>query len=386
MTGGGSGGHITPLLSLAHELKRQAPSSKIVYIGLKKEKIGGLQGRYTIFDEIFFTNSGKFRRYHGENLLSQLVDVKTLILNIADFFKVIAGIFGSMRLLGKINPDIVFSKGGYVAVPVGIAAKFRQIPIVTHDSDIVAGLANRIIGRWATIHATGMPPEYYSYPKETIRYVGIPVDERIKEITSDLKSRYKNDIGAAPDQQVVVIGGAGLGARDVNNHIINISPTLLQKHANLKLYHIAGTTHEKEVNRLYDETLSKTDRLKVEVLSFTDEFYKYTGAADLVITRAGATTIAELAMQGKPVILIPAPHLTGGHQLKNAQQLQKSEAAVVADNDISDQELLVLVEDLLNDQNKREIIGQNLKNLAKPEAAARLAEVLLTVAGRNRLN
>ena len=200
LTGGGSGGHITPLLSLARALKLFEPTCRVVYIGLRGEKIGGLAERFQVFDEIYYVPAGKFRRYHGESLLAHLVDVRTMMLNVRDFFRVIRGIFSARRILKQIGPDVVFSKGGFVAVPVGIASRLLHVPIVTHDSDSLAGLANRIVGRWAVVHATGMPADGYSYPKKTIRYVGIPVDERIKPVSLAAQADFKRQIGAGADE------------------------------------------------------------------------------------------------------------------------------------------------------------------------------------------
>jgi UDP-N-acetylglucosamine--N-acetylmuramyl-(pentapeptide) pyrophosphoryl-undecaprenol N-acetylglucosamine transferase len=133
LTGGGSGGHITPLLSLAHALKKASPGCRVAYIGHKGDQFDSLAERYHDFDDIGFVNGGKFRRYHGESFFSQLFDVKTLALNIRDFFRVITSIFKSVKILRKLKPDVVFSKGSFVAVPVGIAAKLLRIPIVTHE-------------------------------------------------------------------------------------------------------------------------------------------------------------------------------------------------------------------------------------------------------------
>src|SRR3569833_1912001 len=152
LTGGGSGGHITPLLSLAHELKHQAPSCQIVYIGFKGDHFDSLKLPSSDFDFMAFIQAGKFRRYHGESFISHIFDIKTLALNVRDFFRVILSTGRSLRILRKTRPDVVFSKGGFVAVPVGIAAHLLRIPIVTHDSDSVPGLANRIVGRWAMLH------------------------------------------------------------------------------------------------------------------------------------------------------------------------------------------------------------------------------------------
>ena len=179
-----------PLLSLARALKKTSKGCRVVFIGLKGETLAGdLKDRYRVFDEVFSVPSGKFRRYHGESLLSHLVDFRTLLLNARDFFRVLAGIGYARKILKRTKPDVVLSKGGFVAVPVGLAAATLRIPVVTHDSDTVPGLANRIVGRFAKAYATGMPEKYYQYPVQRTHYVGIPIDERIKPVTKELQTR-----------------------------------------------------------------------------------------------------------------------------------------------------------------------------------------------------
>lgn len=342
----------------------------------------GLQKRYQVFDGVYYVTAGKFRRYHGESILAQVIDIRTWLLNIRDFFRVLSGIVSARRYLKKIKPLVVFSKGSFVAVPVGIAARLLNIPIVTHDSDAVPGLANRIVGRWAVAHATGMPTEHYKYSRETVHYVGVPVDERVKPMSKHLQVDYKKQIGVQPSDCVLLVGGAGLGARNLNNLTLQIAPKLLRELANLHIVHITGATHQAEVATKYESLLSPSEQQRVKVIGFTDNFYIYTGAADLIFTRAGATTIAELAAQHKACILMPAPHLPGGHQLKNAQILKKIGAVEVASNDIQGEQLFKTVISLLQDHQKRETLAENLGKVAQPEAASKLAELLLNVAAQ----
>jgi UDP-N-acetylglucosamine--N-acetylmuramyl-(pentapeptide) pyrophosphoryl-undecaprenol N-acetylglucosamine transferase len=380
LTGGGSGGHITPLLSLGHALKKQNPNCNIVYIGHKGDKFDKQQEHYHDFDFIGFVNGGKFRRYHGESLLTHLLDFKTIILNIRDFFKFLGSIQKAWRILVKVKPDVVFSKGGFVAVPVGIAAKIRGIPIVTHDSDTVPGLANKIIGRWARVRATGMPAEFYNYSSGKVIYTGIPTDERLKHLNKNELSNYKKDIGISPSDKLLFIVGGSLGARDINDKILKIAPDLLENMPNLHIVHIAGMQNEEEVKRQYGVILEGVKNKKISVLGFTNEYFKYVEAADLIVSRAGATSIAEYAAAQKPCILIPSPFLTGGHQLKNAEQLQKIGAVEVVDNDAPAEMLLGKIVKLLASPAKCSSLAKKLGSTAKPDAAANLAKILLETA------
>lgn len=385
LTGGGSGGHITPLLPLAHELKRRAPNVKLVYIGLKGDKIGELRSRFDIFDEVYYISSGKFRRYHGESLASHILDIKTLLLNFVDMFKVLAGYHAARRLLKQLKPAAVFSKGGFVVVPVGLAANGLKIPIITHDSDAVPGMANKLIGKKAVAHATGMPAHLYPYPKEKTHHLGIPVDERLKPVDKAAQDQFKEAIGAPSDSTVLLISGGGLGASSLNQKILAIASRLFEFEPKLYIVHITGSAKQEAVSQAYGASLAAEHLKKVKVIGFTPEFYKYTGAADLVVSRAGATTLAELALQGKAAIVIPAPHLTDAQQLKNVEELEKVEAAEILDNAASADKLFKSVTNLLKNKPRREKLAHNLSSLAKPRAAAELAELILSRVSQNKL-
>lgn len=379
LTGGGSGGHITPLLSLAPELKRLSPESRLIYIGLRGEKITGLEKQLGVFDEHYKVSSGKLRRYHGDSWLKRLVDVRSIALNTRDFFRLISGIFQARRLLRRLKPDVVFSKGGYVVVPVGIAAKLAKVPIVTHDSDVVPGLANRLVGRWAAVHATGMPAGSYDYPSATIRYTGIPVSPLLKPVNQALQAKTKTKLGYHPDDLVLLVGGAGLGSRTLNELVQAAAPELLASHPSLHIIHLTGDQHQSDGQAGYGQ-LPADQKRRVKVMGFTADFSDYSAAADLIVTRAGATSLAEFAVQHKACVVIPSPWLSGGHQLANAKQLEKEGAAVVVDNHIGAGEFGHLIDDLLSHPAKRAVLAEKLGRQAKPEAAASLAAVILEVA------
>lgn len=293
------------------------------------------------------------------------------------------GTISAWRLLRKYQPSVVFSKGGYVVVPVGFAARLLNIPLVTHDSDASAGLANRIIGRWAVIHATGMPPHYYPYAKESVRYVGIPVDERVKPVDEALKHSLRNQIDLPPEGLMLMVAGGGLGSQRLNELMVQISPKLIAKFPKLRIVHFSGSGHQDTVAEHYRRELGAEMPDKVKVIGFSSDFYAYTGAADVILARAGATTLAELAIQAKAAVIIPSPFLTGGHQLRNAEQLTTHEAAKVLPGDVSPQKLFKVLEELLENKRLRDKLAHKIGSLAHPDAAELLADILLQISTRN---
>lgn len=376
MTGGGSGGHITPLLSLAREIKVQRPDCQIVYIGHKGDDFDSLRARADDLDFLAFINAGKFRRYHDSKLKGVFAP-GTLMLNIRDFFRLPGAIISSWRLMRRFKPDVMFSKGSFVAVPVGVAARLRGVPIVTHDSDTVPGLANRIVGRWARVNATGMPTKYYNYPKNKIEYVGIPIDERIKKVTPKVQAECREQLGLPKSANVLMLSGGGNGSLRLNELLLSVAKNLLEADLSLHILHISGQAHQAAVKAAYKQKLPKSEQDRVIVEGFTPDFYLYSAAADLIVTRAGATTLAELAVEGKACIIIPSPFLTGGHQLQNAQMLADAKAAVVVDETIEPDEFLVVTSELLSNDHRRFELAKNLYSTTKSDATAKLAAIII---------
>lgn len=377
MTGGGSGGHITPILSLARELKLQDPDCELIYIGQKGDDIDSFGTSAHSFDFTAFITAGKFRRYPSRGFASRIVDFRTLALNIRDFFRVFKSIAQSWRILSKIKPDVLFVKGGYVGVPVGIVARLKGIPIITHDSDIVGGLANRIVGRWAVVHATGMPSKYYNFAHGSVRYVGIPLDPNVQPVSQADQEKYKRQLGLPKDSFVLLVTGGSQGARNINSKLTQVAPQLLQSNLALNIIHITGEKNYQEVKDAYLKVLPDLAKGRVVLSAHANDFYKYVGAADLIVGRAGATSIAEYALSRKACIIIPSPYLAAGHQLKNADMLQSNDAAVIVAEQDPAGELYKTISELATDEPRRIELANNIHKLARPDAAKQLAKIIL---------
>lgn len=375
LSGGGTGGHITPILAVAHELKQQDPTVKTVYIGEHNGKFADLLRGNSDIDEIKTIYAGKFRRYHGESLLKRTIDIKTNLLNIRDIVLFGIGFLQSLWLVKKMNPDIVFLKGGFVGVPVGLSAALWHKPFITHDSDALPGLANRIVSRWAKYHATGMPAEFYRYPKDATVHVGVLVGKAYVPVNDDLQREYRQEIGIPTDSEVLLVTGGSLGATAINQAVRDIAQSLLEKDPKLYIIHQVG----KGKQGIYADFTH--DRL--QVLEFLQPMYMYTGASDVVVSRAGANTIAELGVQGRAVILVPNPILTGGHQTKNADHLSdKGAVVVVPESELGKNSaaLQAAITDLLTDVTKRKVLGSTLQSITIANAANKLAKLLLEAA------
>jgi UDP-N-acetylglucosamine--N-acetylmuramyl-(pentapeptide) pyrophosphoryl-undecaprenol N-acetylglucosamine transferase len=382
VTGGGSGGHITPILAVAAELKKIDSSLKVVYIGQKGDSLSDIPAANPHIDAVYAVRAGKFRRYHGEGW-RQLFDLKTQLLNLRDSLYVIIGLIQSYRLMRRLKPAIVFSRGGFVSVPVALGGKLSGVPYITHDSDSTPSFANRIIARWARLHAVALPIDTYPYPPEKTRQTGVPVSTNFEPVSARLMRHYRTLLGLRDAEQVLMVGGAGNGAQRLNEAVINNAAYLLQKYPKLYILHITGRTLEERCNKLYDQALTTEQRMRIVVEGFTTDLYRYSGAADIVIGRAGATTLAEFAIQGKACIIIPAGQLVGNHQTKNARALADRGAIMMLDEDQAEQErrLASLISDLLDDEGARRRLGENFAKLAHPSSAHELATLILEQAG-----
>lgn len=298
------------------------------------------------------------------------------MLNLRDAFLVLIGFFESLFKLIIWRPNVIFMKGGYVCLPVGLAAKLLGIRFVLHDSDAHPGLTNRVLAKWASHIATGAPLEYYDYPKDKATYVGIPISEDFHPLSTEEKYRVRQEWGINPDRPLVVVTGGGLGARAVNEVVAKALDDL-NKFCSVIL--ISGAGHYDEMKAL---TPPHSPDFKLHAF-VTDGVADLLGSADLVVARAGATTILELAALSMPTILVPNAKLTGGHQLKNAAVYRDVGAVDVVDEEemVKDPGLLVKhVKDILDSPKRAFEMASVFARFSRPKAAAQMAEIVLSAA------
>lgn len=371
--GGGSGGHVMPVVAVIDELAARHPSLEIRFWcdrGFYKQSKSLM--RHALIDvKVEKVLAGKFRRYHGTSLLQQLMDFRTLFYNFIDFFIVIAGFFQSFMKLLLWRPQVVFCKGGFVCLPVGFAAHLLSIPLVIHDSDTHPGLTNRLLARYAQYITTGSPLEFYNYPTSKTRYVGIPIKPEFRLYNAQEKARTKKLFNLPVDKPLLVIMGGGLGAKRINDAIVAIAPELV-KHTSI--VHSAGTKQYEEIK----QKIPKKDNYKLFAF-LSDHLGQLLGAADVIVTRTGATAMAEMAATGAAVILVPNGLLAGGHQLTNAKVFVDAGAAMMIDEMRFEAEPLLLQQkilQLLNNKKEHKRLSQALYKLAKPQAAKELADIV----------
>jgi UDP-N-acetylglucosamine--N-acetylmuramyl-(pentapeptide) pyrophosphoryl-undecaprenol N-acetylglucosamine transferase len=376
IVGGGSGGHLTPVVAVADSLKQLHPPIIVIHVGQRGEGLNEVVDSPSI-DDSYEITAGKFRRYHGESFLSHLLDVKTWLLNIRDFFRFLRGTIEAYNLLGKTRPSSIMLKGGFVCVPVGFAARLRRIPYITHDSDAVPGLANRMTAKHAVYNTTALPANIYPYNQSKTKQVGIPIRKEFSEVSPKELPELKEKIGIDSKKTVIFSVGGGLGARRVNHALVKASKKILEPENNCYLIHLTGKKLFNETEKLYQKTLDSKQLKDVQLIDFSTELYKYSAAADIVLTRAGATNIAEFAAQAKTCIVIPNPILTGGQQMHNAKVLSDVNAAIILqEENLKDLDKVVLETIALTTETKQ-AYGSSLHKLAIYDSADKLAKLLI---------
>ncbi len=377
--GGGSGGHVTPVVAVLRELRKIEPDTEIrFWVDHAFEKQARtVMGGYDDSIRVDTIVSGKLRRYHHLKWWQQLMKFRTITLpNIIDVVKVSVGFMQCLCKLIAWRPDVVFTKGGYVCLPVGLAAHVLRIPLVIHDSDAHPGLTNRVLARWADAIGTGAPLKFYPYPREISQYVGVPIMEDFVPYSDERRRDVKVKLGFDPTRPLVVVTGGGLGARRINDAVVAML-SQLTKQTNVIL--ITGAQQYSDIRARVPN-----DTSKVHIHDFISSgLVDMLGAADIVVARAGATTILELAALAKPTILVPNGYLTGGHQLKNAAVYEEKGSVKVIDElqlDDHPEVLVRAIEALLADRAAMARMGAAFLTFAHPHAALDMAEMIVRTA------
>lgn len=323
LTGGGTAGHVTPCIALLPGLREEGYD--IHYIGSQN----GIERK--LIEELgvpyYGISSGKLRRYFDPK-------------NFSDPFKVMKGYFEAKKLLKKLKPDVVFSKGGFVTVPVVLAAKKVKIPAIIHESDMTPGLANKLAIPAARKVCANFPETLKYLPPEKAVLTGTPIR---KELFSGNKLRGLDFCGFTANKPVILIIGGSTGSRVINEVIRGMLPTLLREY---QIIHLCGKDNlEDKLSNL--EGYVQFEYIKKEL---SDLF----AAADLVISRAGANAICELLALRKPNILIPLSLKSSrGDQILNAESFERQGYSyVLTEEELSVSSLLQAIEEVMGNRNK----------------------------------
>ena len=365
LTGGGTGGHILPIIALARELRAQRSRTplKFFYMGPSDNfaKMLLLQEEITIHHIL----SGKIQRYDF------LKSIPRNLLTI--FVKVPLGIVQAFFRIFILSPDIIFSKGGYGSIPSAIAGWVLRVPIVLHESDVVPGMANRIVARLASEVFVSFP-DTQEFKKERMIQVGNPIR---KEVLTGSKDEAKRLFELQGTKPILLILGGSQGATRVNDMLLVVLDEALKDY---EIIHQTGEKNFEQVQKEADVVVAKERRGLYHPFPFVKETelrHMY-AAADLIVSRAGSGSIFEIAALGKPSVLIPLPEAAQNHQIENAYAYQKTGACIVLEqNNLTPHFFLERVHTLFSSPTELQKMAQAAKSFSKPEAGEVIAKYII---------
>lgn len=348
ISGGGTGGHIFPAIAIAKALQKRNPQTQILFVGAKgrmeMEKVPAAGYKIVGLDI-----AGIQRKFDLRNLLIP--------------YKVVKSLWQAHKILKEFKPDIVIGVGGYASAPTLYMAAQMDIPTVIQEQNSYAGLTNKILAKRVAAICVAFNNMDAYFPANKIVLTGNPVREDLQDITGKREEALKH-FNLVPDKKTLLVIGGSLGARTINNALFDGLPMLNDEAVQViwqtgKFFY--GKAQEKNSNT-------------VKVFDFINRMDLAYAAADVVVSRAGALSIAELCLTGKPCILVPSPNVAEDHQTKNAMALVNENAAQLVKDAEAKRMLVNSALYLLHDENRQKQLAQTIRTLAIPNASERIVD------------
>ncbi|HLH32063.1 MAG TPA: undecaprenyldiphospho-muramoylpentapeptide beta-N-acetylglucosaminyltransferase [Terriglobia bacterium] len=346
IAGGGTGGHLFPGIAVAREIQRRDPESRILFVGAEQ----GIETRI-VPKEGFELRTLPVGGIKGLGVVRQF----------RNLIGMAAGIFKARSILRQFKPDVVIGVGGYASFPMLSAAVLGGYPRVIMEQNAIPGLANRVLGKWVNFAAV-TDPRTQSYFGTRAVVTGNPIRPEFKSIPAKAH---------AIPYTILVFGGSQ-GAQSINRAIMEALDSLSDWKDRLRFVHQTGERQLDEVKRTY-----ASKGFDADVRTFFNNFHEQYAAADLIISRSGATTVAELKAAGRAAILIPFPFAADDHQTKNARAMADENAAVlIANADLTGKRLADAIRELIGDSKRLHEIETNARRIAILDAEARIADLV----------
>jgi UDP-N-acetylglucosamine--N-acetylmuramyl-(pentapeptide) pyrophosphoryl-undecaprenol N-acetylglucosamine transferase len=358
LSGGGTGGHIFPAVAIANELKRLVPDIDILFVGalgkMEMEKVPN--AGYKI---IGVPIAGLQRRLTLSNLKLP--------------FLIIQSLFKTRKIIKDFKPDVVVGTGGYASGPLLRAATSKGIPALLQEQNSYAGITNKLLSKKASTICVAYDGMEKFFPKSKILLTGNPVRQDLKEVRNK-REEALSFFKLEPTKKIILVIGGSLGARVINEAMGNGLEKLASENVQLiwqtgKLYY---ETAKAQTKRFSDKNIYALDFISRMDLAYA--------AADIVISRAGASSVSELCNIGMPSILVPSPNVAEDHQTKNAMALVEKEAAVLVRDDEAKQNLIAEAIALLSDKAKQVALSNNISKMAFHDSASIIAQEVLKLA------
>lgn len=350
VSGGGTGGHIYPALALIREIQKETKDAEFLYIGTKNGLESTLVPRENIpFKSIHITG---FKR-------------KLSLDNIKTVLRFLKGVRDSKKMLKEFQPDIVIGTGGYVCGPVVYAASKMRIPTIIHEQNSVPGLTNKFLSRYVNKIAVCFDEAKEYFPEDKVVFTGNP---RASEVLGKDGIRGRLSAGLSVTTPAVLLFGGSRGARPINDAVVKALSELGEKP--YQVLYITGDVHFEDVK---NEVELVGNPKNVIIKPFIHNMPEVLAGIDLVVSRAGATTLAEITSLGIPSILVPSPYVTNNHQEKNARSLSDHGAAeLLLEKDLNSKSLIQQIDRILLNDDFRNEMKSKAKKLGVPDSASRL--------------
>ncbi len=366
-TGGGSGGHFYPIIAVAEEVNAIAREKKLLNPKLYFLSPKPFDPELLFKNNIIFRQSpaGKMRTYFS-------------ILNFFDLFKTIWGSIKTTFQIFFIYPDVIFCKGGYGSFPTVLASKLFKIPLVVHESDTVPGRVNAWAGKSAIKIAISFPETAEYFPEDKVAFTGVPIRRELHTIARHGAVEF---LGLEDNVPVVLILGGSQGSEIINEIVVNALPTLIES---FQVIHQVGKANiEKIKNTALVVLEGNTNSSRYRPFDYLNALAlrMAAGASDIIVSRAGASAIFEIALWGIPSIIIPIAESSGDHQRKNAFSYARSGAAVVIEEkNLSSSILASEIQRIVTSPEVQDKMKEGAKQFAHADAAEKIARVLVEIA------
>ncbi|WP_338407456.1 undecaprenyldiphospho-muramoylpentapeptide beta-N-acetylglucosaminyltransferase [uncultured Flavobacterium sp.] len=351
LSGGGTGGHIYPAIAIANELQFRFPDAEILFVGAKDK-----------MEMQKVPQAG----YKIKGLWIAGLQRKLTLQNVVFPFKLIDSLWKSRKIIKQFNPNVVIGTGGFASGPLLQMANMLNIPTVIQEQNSFPGITNKLLGKKANKICVAYENLDRFFSKEKMILTGNPVRLDLIDIGSKREEAIKY-LNLNTDKKTLLVLGGSLGARRVNQLIEKEFENIVFQ--NVQIIWQCG--------KLYFEEYKKYNSNNVQVLAFIDRMDLVYTAADIVISRAGASSVSELCIVGKPVIFIPSPNVAEDHQTKNAKSIVDKNGAIMIKESELETKFSLVFEDLLKDQEKQNQLRKNIKRLALPNATKQIVDEIV---------
>lgn len=362
VSGGGTGGHIYPAITLINNIKKIVPSAQFLYVGTKR----GLEADIIPRENIPFVTldiNGFERKLTPKNFI---------VLG-----KALKGVIQAASIVKSFKPDVAIGTGGYVCGPILMAASLMGIPSLIQEQNAIPGVTNKILAKFVNKIAVGYERAVSYFPANKVVFTGNPIRD---DILSCSRDEGLMEFSLATDKKTILVSGGSRGAHSINKAMLEVHKYFANNYR-IQIMHVTGKNEYDFVMQGLEEIGVNIDKVdNISIYPYLYEMPKAMAAADVSVSRAGATSLAELTARGVPSVLIPYPFAAENHQEFNARELEKKGAAkVILNKELTSEKLIEALEDILSSESRLQKMTDASRSMGKPGAAMEIAEMAVNL-------